>query len=529
MKGNMIRKALNRVTFGVTPTLIKEVEEIGWEKWVDKQLALDGNDSFCQKQIDAIHYSLSFREKGKKKEKEFSLFLYGASQEEIWKKLKEHEKPPRWLIDAGAVETALVTWTKAIHSDFQIYEMLVEFWHNHFNVSVETEDYISAGFPIYDREVIRKNALGNFRAFTEDVAKSPAMLLYLDNAFSKASPANENYARELFELHTLGAMHYFNHLYDDWKQVPGAIEGKAEGYIDEDVYEAARAFTGWTIGTGKENRQMDLPDTGTFFYYDSWHDHYQKRVLGVEFKSHQDAMADGHKVLDLVCYHKGTAKHLCTKLCKWFVADDPPQELIEGAMKVWMDNIEADDQILKTVRYILTSDLFVNETADKVKRPNHLLFSMIRSLDLALKPNTEWVWMLEQMGWKQFSWPLPTGHPDSSNYWLNTDMLLKRWNSLPLILYFNFQQDQQSFFTDSTMTLPNTKIETIIDFWSMQLLEEHLSDAVKAQVKAAAIQDMPEMADQEWSILQKDHAEGLEYKIMQVVSLIALSPNFHKR
>ena len=199
----MIRRALSRCTYGVTPKLIATVEKKGWKNWIDEQLGLKADDTACDRRIKAIEYALTFSEKGKEKEKTFSLFQYYSTQAEIWRKLKEHKEPPRWLIDAGAVETTIVTWTKAIHSEHQIMELLVEFWHNHFNVSVQSEDYISASFPIYDREVIRKQALGNFRQFTEAVAKSPAMLLYLDNAFSKASgaylpgvSASSNLARE---------------------------------------------------------------------------------------------------------------------------------------------------------------------------------------------------------------------------------------------------------------------------------------------------------------------------------------------
>ncbi len=522
-----LRKALNRVTYGVKPGQLKEAEKLGWETWVKQQLSLENNDSECDSLIQNISYELSYKEKGKKHIKELSLFRYYASSEQIWNSIKGQDKPSRWLMEAGAVETGLVTWTKAIHSKNQLFEMLVEFWHNHFNVSVETEDYISCSFPIYDREVIRKNALGNFRSFTESVAKSPCMLLYLDNAFSKASPANENYARELFELHTLGAMHYYNHLYDDWKNVPGAENGESEGYIDEDIYEAARAFTGWTIGNGKKNHKLEFPSTGEFYYYDQWHDHYQKRVLGFEFKSHQDDMVDGHKVLDLVCYHKGTAKNLCTKLCKWFVSDTPSAELIEKTMEVWLSNSTDEDQLLKVVEFILLSDDFTSSLNTKIKRPNHLVLTTARILDL--EPSLEWVWLMQQMGWKQFSWPLPTGHPDDANYWLNTDMMLKRWNSLPMLLHLNMENGNKTKLTQETLKLENTKLDTILDYWSERLLGEKLNSEYKTEMVNSLLADMEEMKGQEWSILAKDYPEGLEYKLIQVVGMIALSPEFHKR
>ena len=140
------------------------------------------------------------------------------------------------------------------------------------------------------------------------------MLVYLNNRSSRAGSANENYARELLELHTLGRGAYLNTLYDRWRDVPGATEGRPQGYIDQDVYEAARAFTGWTIadGTGLGGG-MALPATGAFTYVEAWHDGYQKRVLGHEFDPFQAPMADGRKVLDLVADHPATAWNVCTR------------------------------------------------------------------------------------------------------------------------------------------------------------------------------------------------------------------------
>jgi uncharacterized protein (DUF1800 family) len=522
-----LEKALNRVTYGLLPNELKKAEEQGWPQWVADQLRLANDDSACDKIITNLSYEIEYKDGARQKKKTLSLFRYFASSSEIWDSLKDQDDPPEYLMQAGAVESALVTWTKAIHSKNQIFEMLVEFWHNHFNVSVQTEDYIAASFSIYDREVIRKNALGNFRTFTESVAKSPCMLLYLDNAFSKSGPANENYARELFELHTLGAMHYYNHLYDDWKNVPLGDNGAAEGYIDEDIYEAARAFTGWTVGSGKGDHEVEMPSTGEFYYYDQWHDHYQKRVLGVEFKSHQEAMEDGQQVLDLVCYHKGTAIHLCTKLCQWFVSDTPSASLVEQAAKVWMDNAQAEDQILRVVEFILLSDEFLNGLETKIKRPNHLLFSLARKI--GLEPTVEWVWVLSQMGWKQFSWPLPTGHPDRASYWINSDMLLKRWNCVPMLLYFNMEKGNKTRFSAETLQLEKTDLSSLISYWSKQLIGTELSEDVKTDMERELLVDMEEMKGQEWSILAKDYPEGLEYKLLQLVSMIALTPEFHKR
>ena len=147
-------------------------------------------------------------------------------------------------------EVTAATILRAVHSRWQLREVMVAFWHDHFNVDAFSADEVSVALPTYDRDVIRRHAFGNFRDFLEAVATSTAMLYYLSNRSSRAGAANENYGRELFELHTLGRDAYLNDRYDRWRSVPGALKGAPVGYIDEDVYEAARAFTGWTVEDG---------------------------------------------------------------------------------------------------------------------------------------------------------------------------------------------------------------------------------------------------------------------------------------
>ena len=140
---------------------------------------------------------------------------------------------------------------KAIQAKNNWEEEWVGFWRDHFSV-YGYEQNVGAFLPNWEKQVIRKNAFGNFRHMLEATATHPCMLYYLNNRSSRAGSANENYARELFELHTLGREAYLNNIYAQWRAVPGALQGKPKGYIDQDVYEAARAFTGWTVedGTG---------------------------------------------------------------------------------------------------------------------------------------------------------------------------------------------------------------------------------------------------------------------------------------
>ena len=194
-------------------------------------------------------------------------------------------------------EVIAATMLRAVYAKYQLREVISQFWNDHFHVNAFTSDQVAVGLAAYDRDVIRKNAFGNFRAMLEDVATSASMQYYLSNHSSRAGAANENFGRELFELHTLGKDVYYNDRYNRWRDVPGALAGRPEGYIDQDVYESARAFTGWTIEDGAHvDAQRVLPATGKFVYVDKWHDGYQKRVLAAEFQPFTPPMADGRQV-----------------------------------------------------------------------------------------------------------------------------------------------------------------------------------------------------------------------------------------
>ena len=263
------------------------------------------------------------------------------------------------------------------------------------------------------------------------MAKSPAMLIYLNNRSSRAGIANENYARELLELHTLGRGAYLNDLYSRWKEVPGAPQGRPSGYIDQDVYEAARAFTGWAVedGSGLGGGQS-LPATGRFVYVEGWHDNYQKRVLATDFDPFQPPLADGRKVLDLVAFHPATARYVCTRLCRRLVADEPPEALVAGAAKVWSDNARARDQIARVVAHIAKSAAARQNFGAKVKRPLELVASYARAAGLDLTVTNGLLGELDGSGQKLFGWPPPTGHPDTGAYWLGSHVLRKRWSLL---------------------------------------------------------------------------------------------------
>ena len=514
-------KILNRFSYSPTPESMSRLQELGYDAFVEEQLSpVDADDDEYLNQYDSFSFISDepiLNGKG---------FDYlEATLTELWNILKTDksiDKKARLPLSEVCADTCL----RAVYSKWQLRELMVQFWHNHFNVSVEAGEQIAVTFPLYDRDVIRKNCFGNFREFLEDVAKSQSMLFYLDNAYSRASPANENYARELFELHTLGEDNYLNHLYNKWKEVPGAENGDASGYIDEDVYEAARAFTGWTVADGEWTEDGNKPNTGAFVYMEKLHDNYQKRILGVEFASNQSPMADGRKVLDILASHQGTARFLCKKLCHRFLGDNPPESIIEKAVAVWVEHQQSYDQIKRVIRVILTSEEIKDSLGTKFKNPFELVMSMFRILGLDFVPNMHLKWMLSQMGYKLFSWPTPTGHPDYSEYWLNSNMLLKRWNFMPLIFFSDWHKLITIEFDE---ILPENEISSkdIVDHWTEMILGdknklsvEHKQKLIKILLSENKTEDDPPL-----TYGDKDR----NYRFAQVLSLILMSPNFQYR
>ncbi len=519
--------ALNRMGYGARSGDIAEVKKKGLARYIEEQLnPVDSQDTLLKAQLAKATLKIKYKAKAGKygaMNEDRPLRLLNASIEELWK-LSNRKKTPNKERNRPAQEVMVATWLRATYSKWQLREVMAEFWHNHFNVSVQTDWRIALTMPVYDREVIRKNCFGNFRAFLEDVAKSTAMQYYLDNVYSKASPANENYARELFELHTLGADHYLNHLYDQWRQVPGATNGKPSGYIDEDVYEAARAFTGWTIADGSRIKGGErLPNTGKFHYYEGWHDNYQKRVLGTEFSSNQPPMADGKKVLDLVAYHPGTAKFICTKICRRLVADNPPQALIDKAVATWMKHQKSPDQIKQVLRTILNSPEFTQNWGDKVKRPFELVISFLRATDAQITPHRNMHYLLVNMGYQMFQWATPTGHPDVASYWINSNMMLTRWNIMSTLVFGRRWHKSVKFNLKAQTPQSAQSAFQITDYW----IERILGSKVKPQTRNLLANYLAGGGSA--SEPPFGNPKEVKFRLEAMISLIGMTPEFQWR
>jgi uncharacterized protein (DUF1800 family) len=534
---------LNRISFGATLQEYQNFTNLGLKRYVQEQLnPVDAEDANCEARLAAatlhIKYESGVEKQEDKKAKTGDTNLpppkpYPAVDEDrplrtlhmpveqLWELVenkkdiagKERQRPVQ--------EVRAATWIRAVYSKWQLREVMVEFWHNHFNVNAMSQAQISATFPIYDA-MIRKNVFGNFRVFLEDVAKSAAMQYYLSNVKSKASPANENYARELFELHTLGADHYYNGLYNRWREVPGATQGHPIGYIDQDVYEAARAFTGWTIEDGANTgRGTIFPKTGKFTYFDNWHDNYQKRVLGTEFDPNTPPMADGYKVLDLVSQHPGTALFLCTKLCRRFVADDPPPALVKRAAEVWHGSVKKPDQIARVLQAILTAPEFARMQNRKVKRPFETIVSFLRATGAQVFPNEAAFNALSATGYRQYEWPTPTGHPDTGQYWLNTNTALSSWNLIAAAC----ENNNKIAVVDIVQQTPDSVRTSfdLINYWVLRLT----GHAPDNDLLASLMRFMPRPDNMRFAPDKSN--PGVQEALKRMVETVAMLPEFQVR
>ncbi|MBN9089464.1 MAG: DUF1800 domain-containing protein [Reyranella sp.] len=424
------RVLLNKLAFGPSAVELRDIAKGGADSWLAHQLKPSAEDD-CAGRVAAAHLHLKYVSKVPEAtvDEDRALAVLAEPLEQHWQTVDKSVPNQERAFLRTAVTAA--TLVRAVHSRWQLREVMADFWHNHFNVNAVGEPLVAVALPTYDRDVIRRHALGNFRELLEAVATSAAMQVYLNNRSSRGGAANENYARELFELHTLGRPAYLNALYNRWRDVPGAIDGRPAGYIDQDVYEAARAFTGWTIedGTGI-GAGRKLPLTGKFTYVEGWHDNYQKRVLATEFDPYQSPLADGRRVLDLVADHPATAKYVCGKLCRRLVSDTPDAALVAAAVKAWSEARRQPDQIAHTVEAIVRSDAFRRSSGAKVKRPLELYASFARAAEISVAPTPGLLGELDGSGQRLFGWGPPTGHPDENDYWLSSNMMRRRWSLL---------------------------------------------------------------------------------------------------
>ncbi len=380
---------LNRAAFGPTPESIEEVHRIGRHAWVAQQLI---PEAIMDPEIDA------------------RLSIYPALPMSATELLENYPaQDPRRDEPMGIgppqrvpFEVAAANLTRAVHGKAQLREVMTDFWFNHFNVSAQ-DGPIRLAVVSYIRDAIRPNALGSFSDMLRATAESIAMLYYLDNYVSVApgsrgpdSGINENYARELLELHTLG------------------VDG---GYTQDDVVEVARAFTGWTFTP---------PRSGTveFAFFPQLHDRGPKTVLGTTIPS--GGKREGLRILERLATHPSTARFLATKILRRLVADDPPEEMIERTAEIYL---VTGGHIGWTVASVLLSDDFYapEHRQNKAKSPLELVASALRATGADVDLGVEASRRVGDLGQPMLRAPAPTGWPEVSREILSPGGMVTRF------------------------------------------------------------------------------------------------------
>ncbi len=383
---DLISHVISRLTWGVTPGLYEQVRalaatpEAAAEKFIQRSADPRNADTLAKES----HTQVAHLE---------------ALQEPIGELYDYRPKQLEFELTQAAM-------LRAIHSPNQAYELMVGFWSDHFNIDSSKADcrWIKA---YDDRAVIRPHAWGNFAELLRASALSPAMLFYLDGRKNRRSKPtekpNENYARELLELHTLG------------------VHG---GYTQDDVMAVARCLTGWTV-KGRDDKLFSMGMTagmGTVKFLPGQHDDGPKTVLG-----HQIAAGGGAQdlddVLEIVTQHPATAQFLATKLCRHFISDDPPAAAVTATAAAFTSS---RGNIPTTLGALWRTPEFLTARRTKMKRPLHYLVSMMRALGCPGTGGAEMQRALRRMGHMPFSYPTPEGHSDQAGDWMST--LLARWD-----------------------------------------------------------------------------------------------------
>lgn len=392
---------INRLTFGPRPGLHAQVAAMGVPAFIAQQLRpQDLDDRLCTRVMRHEFDSLA--------DPESQLFVRSADAADplqvLFPALRDHgsrvshfyEYKDKVLLEHLTRATLL----RAVLSERQLYEVMVHFWTDHFNIDPSKAEckWLKAGD---DRDVIRANALGNFRALLRASAVSPAMLWYLDGRVNRITKPgekpNENYARELLELHTLG------------------VHG---GYTQQDVMEVARCLTGWTV---RDRRRFFK---GRVEFNVRQHDHGAKRVLGHDIPAGLGA-GDLDRVLEILVAHPNTARHLAEKLCRRFIADEPPAPAVAAVAQAF---VASAGDIPATLRALFaTAEFQAPEVRGaKLKRPFHFVVSALRATNAETDASRALVDYLVRLGHAPFRYATPDGYPEEARHWQST--LLWRWN-----------------------------------------------------------------------------------------------------
>lgn len=430
--------AARRLSFGPTPALLAEIVALGTTAWIDRQLAWESIDDSV---MDPILTS-------------YPRALQTATQ-----------ITAGGTISATIGEMAAATMARAVWGKRHLHELLVDFWSNHFNIDIN-HSASTRHVPTHDRDVIRRLATGRFADLLVAVAKSPAMLLYLDQALSRVDGGRlpiENYAREMLELHTVG------------------VDG---GYDETDVKEVAWLLSGWGVASR---------DDGGFLFRPQWHS-MGPLATGGDVLGWRPAgltgVAAGDSLLVHLARHERTANRLAHKLAVRFIGEHiaPTDRVVLDAAAAYRAN---DTAIAPMVRSLLVSSEFRAASGRRVRRPMEWFASLVRATQLQWDParatnfRTTVTSQLGLLGQVPLAWPTPDGYPDLDTRWCSAGAMLARWN-LAASAANGFGASAPSFDTNRILgaTAPTTFGEAI-DRAAIAMLGEPVQPAARAAILSA--------------------------------------------
>ncbi|NKI34300.1 DUF1800 domain-containing protein [Wenzhouxiangella sp. XN79A] len=461
----------------------------------------------------------------------------GQSLQQLWTEHHRYSGPDGWpMRNRPYWEMQMLALTRMVHSRWQLREVLADFWHNHFNVD-GGEEVVRSTLTSYDRDVIRPQIFGNFRVMLEGVVKHAAMMYYLDNRRNSTPNPNENYARELLELHTLGAVeNYYGFVPPG--QVPTNVDGEPAGYVEADVLETARLLTGFGVADGDDS----APDTGAFLFRSDWHDWTSKTILGRTYPgTGEQELSD---LLDDLARHRGTAEYVCWKLAVRLIGDgfSASSPVVQAAADLFQAGWDQPDQLQQVYRALILSSEFQSTWSDKVKRPTEIIASALRAAnapydfelnsaaDNAGFPGFYWTWRLT--GQLPFNCEPPTGYPEDAAFWKGSGPLVMSWRTVTRMLrdvasanaptWINFAERTNAAGIALTP-------DAIADYWLNRIQGAgHATSAAKRAELVAFLREQGNAAgnDQPLAIDTSNTAEWSTYQHLMrgLFTLIALLP-----
>src|SRR6266446_10677350 len=472
--------ALNRLAYGARPGEADSLARFGVIRWIERQLDPDhiSDDHIAERErefkiLDYNRSDLAGRYRDATRERQRQQREAAATGDST---RRRDARPMQEFRELGG-ELQQLAIVRAALSERQLREVMVDFWTNHFNVFVGkgADRFL---LPSYIEETIRPRALGRFDDLLIATAESPAMMFYLDNAQSVAPGSapprplrslfarrrfgmnempedrrrrptgiNENYARELLELHTLG------------------VDG---GYTQQDIIEVARIFTGWSI---------EPPERGSGFVFRDWaHDRGEKHVFGLTFPD--DGKDEGIRLLKFLAEQHATMHHVSAKLCARFVADDPPDGCIDAAVAAWQ---KTGGDIRAVLRAIFMSPDFWSAQAvrSKVKTPFEFVVSAVRATGVEPDDTPRLAQLVARLGEPLYQQPAPTGYAETEEHWVNSGALLARMNAAMAIA------------KDCSSIPANEDHARLVDMIDQQLLAGTMS----AHTKSVILEQLTDVTD----------------------------------